>query len=271
MAKTIIENKPVSLRKYFAQIVLHRRLIVTFVKRDLKSKYAQTKLGILWMIIQPIIVLLIFTVLFDQLINIDTANLPYPVFAFSGMIIWYLFTNIVQSAGYSLIASQDLMKKVFFPKLILPISKTLVALIELLVSVVILVVIMILFQVPTTWKFILIPIPIFLTTIFGFCIALWLNAFSVKRRDLQHFVPHIVNTGIWLTPVFYPTSIIPEKYISFLYYLNPVATLIEMFRAILFNLEFNWFYCSSFVLIFVLLMLGLLQFKRVERDLTDYI
>lgn len=271
MAKTVIENKPIATRSYLTSVMSYRSLILSFVKRDLKGKYAQTKLGLLWMLLQPIVVLVIFTVLFDQLIQLDTANIPYPVFAFSGMIIWYLFTNIVQSAGNSLIAAQDLMKKIYFPKLILPLAKVIVALIESSVSLFLLAVIMLLFQVDFSIRSLLFIFPIFLTVIIGFCIALWLNAFSIKRRDLQHFVPHVVNTGIWLTPVFYPTSIIPIQYLDWFYYLNPIATVIELFRSILFNQTFECAYCSSFIIIFILLILGIQQFKKVERSMTDYI
>ena len=271
MAKTVIENKPISMGNYAVRLVHYKSLILSFVKRDLKGKYAQTKLGILWMLLQPIVVLIIFTVLFDQLIQLDTANIPYPVFAYSGMIIWYLFTNIVQSAGSSLISSQDLMKKIYFPKLILPLSKTLVALVESFVSILLLIIIMLLFKVEFTGYLLLFIIPITLTVLVGFCIALWLNAFSVKNRDLQHFIPHLVNTGIWLTPVFYPTSIIPSQYLDWFYYLNPIATIIELFRAILFNLPFEWVHCSSFIIIFVLLILGIYRFKKVESNMTDYI
>ncbi|MBL4709585.1 MAG: ABC transporter permease [Flavobacteriales bacterium] len=271
MAKTIIENKPVSMGNYFKHLNSYRGLVLSFVQRDLKGKYAQTKLGLLWMLLQPIVVLIIFTVLFDQLIQLDTANIPYPVFAFSGMIIWYLFTNIVQSAGSSLISSQDLMKKIYFPKLILPLAKTIVALIESFTSLFLLVIIMILYEVEFSSRLLLFILPIFLTVLVGFCIALWLNAFSVKRRDLQHFIPHIVNTGIWLTPVFYPSSIIPDQYLDWFYYLNPIATIIALFRSILFDLPFQWVYCSSFIIIFVLLILGIHQFKKVERKMTDFI
>lgn len=269
--KTIIENKEKSLSEYVKALVKHKSLISSLVKKDLKSKYAQTKLGLIWMVIQPLIILVIFTVLFDQLIQLKTGSVPYPVFAFSGMLIWYLFTNIVQSGGNSLLEAQDIMKKIYFPKLLLPISKMVLSVIESSVSFILLIIVMVLFKMEFHLKMLLFPIVILLIVGIGLCLSIWLSALSVKHRDMQHFVPHVINTGIWLTPVFYPVTLIPAPYQDWLYYLNPVATVISLFRAILFDLPFQWEYCFSFIFVFVFLIAGILYFKAIERNITDYI
>lgn len=259
------------MQRYLSKLFGYKSLIVSLIKKDLKVKYAQTKLGLVWMLIQPIMVLVIFTVLFDQLIKLDTASIPYPVFAFSGMIVWYLFTNIVQSAGNSLIESQDIMNKIYFPKLILLLVKTTVALIESLVSLMLLIAIMLLFSVPFSIELLLLPIVILLTVLIGFTLAVWLSALSVKRRDLQHLIPYAVNMGIWLTPVFYPTSIIPKEYIDYFYYLNPIATIITFFRSLLFEIPFEFSYFYTFIVVIIFLFLGLIQFKKVEENIADHI
>ncbi len=269
--KKTISNKNISLGDYFNRLIQHRALIWSLAKRDLKSKYAQTSLGFLWLVIQPAIALLIFTVFFDQLIEIDTGNVSYPVFAFSGMILWYFFTNMVNNAGTSLIQGQDLIKKIYFPKLILPISKVLVALAEFSVAVILLIILMLFLGQSISWKLILLPICVSLVVMIGACVAIWLSLMTVKRRDLQHLIPYLTNYGIWFTPVFYPTSIIPEQYIEWMYYVNPMATVIDMFRSFLFDYPFNWMYCISFVPYIFLLSIGIVIFKNKERNLADYI
>lgn len=225
----------------------------------------------LWLLIQPLIALLIFTVFFDRLIEIDTGTVAYPVFAFSGMILWYFFTNIVNNAGVSLIHGQDLIQKIYFPKLILPIAKIVVATVEFSVAVVLLLVLMLLLNEPISWKSLFLILSVLLVVVIGACIAIWLSLLTVKRRDLQHLIPYLTNYGIWFTPVFYPTSIIPERYIEWMYYINPMASVIDLFRSFLFDYPFNWMYCISFVPIFVFLFYGIVIFKDKERNLADYI
>jgi lipopolysaccharide transport system permease protein len=202
---------------------------------------------------------------------LETGSIPYPAFAFSGMSIWYLFTNIVQTGGNSLIESQDIMKKIYFPKLILPISKMLLSVLESSVSFGLLILVMVFFGIDFHLKILLFPVVIAMVIVLGLCLSIWLSALSIKRRDLQHFLPYVINTGIWLTPVFYPVSLIPEPYKDWLYYLNPVATILTFFRAILFDLPFHWEYCISFIFIFILLVAGILYFKRVERNVADFV
>lgn len=257
--------------QYLSDLWKFRGLIASLTRKELKGKYAQTRLGAIWAFMQPLLVLLIFTVLFDQLIHLDTAEIPYPIFAFSGMYIWYLFTNLVQSGGNALIGSQDLMKKIYFPKLVLPISQSLVAVLESSVSLLLLFILLLLYKVELSPQLLLFPLVLLLTLILGFTLAIWLSAFSVKNRDLQHFLPHLINTGIWLTPVFYPSSLIPKVYLDYFYYLNPVATLIELFRSMLFETDFYYPYLLSFLLIFAFLIWGLYQFKSAERNMADYI
>lgn len=271
MGRTIINNRALTFGEYLRRIFEYRQLIVSFAKRDLKARFVQTKLGLLWMIIQPLLALTVFTVFFDQLIHLETGDVPYVAFAFSGMTIWYFFTNIINSAGTSLLNSQELFRKVYFPKIIMPISKISVATIEYFVAFSLLIIIMIVLGLDFSPKIVLIPIPILMTILVGGCVAIWLNILTVKRRDLQHFIPYITNFAIWVTPVFYPTTLIPESFREYIYFVNPVATTIDFTRSILFDQPFEWVYCVSFIPVFILLILGIRIFKNMERNMVDFL
>lgn len=271
MGRTVINNKSAKFGEYLRSVYDYRQLIFSFAKRDLKARFVQTKLGVLWMIIQPLIALAIFTIFFDQLIQLETGNVPYVAFAFSGMTIWYFFTNIVNSAGTALINSQELIRKVYFPKILLPISKVLVATIEFFVAFSLLIIIMLVLGMDFSPKIVFLPIAIMMTVLVGSCVAIWLNILTIKKRDLQHLIPYLTNFGIWVTPVFYPTTLIPEAFRDYIYYVNPIATTIDFLRSMLFDLPFQWMYCVSFLPVFVLLILGIRTFKNIERNLVDYL
>jgi len=271
MGRTVINNKPQKFGEYLRKIVEYRHLIVSFAKRDLKARFVQTKLGLLWMIIQPLIALAIFTIFFDQLIELETGEVPYVAFAFSGMTIWYFFTNMINSAGTALLDSQELIRKVYFPKILLPISKIVVATVEFFVAFSLLMVIMLILGLDFSPKLVLLPIPVLMTILVGSCLAIWLNILTVKKRDMQHFIPYITNFAIWVTPVFYPTTLIPEAFRDYIYYINPVATTIDFLRSMLFDLPFEWTYCLSFLPVFFLLILGIRIFKNMERNLVDFL
>lgn len=271
MEKTVINNKAATFGEYLRSIFQFRQLVFSFAKRDLKARFVQTKLGVLWMIIQPLIALSIFTIFFDKLIELETGNVPYVAFAFSGMTIWYFFTNMVNNAGTALINSQELIRKVYFPKILLPISKMLVATVEFFVAFSLLIIIMLILGINFSPKIVFLPVAILMTVLVGSCVSIWLNILTVKKRDLQHLIPYLTNFGIWVTPVFYPTTLIPEAFRNYIYYVNPIATTIDFLRALLFDLSFNWMYCFSFVPVLLLLIIGIRIFKNIERNIVDYL
>lgn len=271
MSKTIINNKPIPFLEYLRKVYASRQLILSFAKRDLKARFVQTKLGLLWMIIQPLITLTIFTLFFDQLIKLETGDVPYVAFVFSGMTIWYFFTNMINSAGTAMIHSQELIRKVYFLKIILPISKILVATVEFMVAFTLLIVIMLILGMDFHLQILLFPVAILMAILVGGCVAIWLNVLTVRKRDLQHFIPYIASFGIWVTPVFYPKSLVPEPFREYMHYFNPIATSIDFLRSVLFNLPFNWAYCISFVPVFVLLIIGIRIFKNMERNAVDFL
>lgn len=244
-------------------------MIWVFALRDLKIKYAQTLLGLTWSLIQPLTALAIYTLFFDLLMHMSKSAVPYSLFAFSGIICWNLFSYIVNSGSMALMANQNIISKIYFPKILLLLSKIILSMVDFGVSFVILVVLLIFFKATPGWQIIFLPVFVLLTILIGLCIAIWLSALSINYRDLHHIVPYVVNFGIWVTPVFLPVTIIPAKY-AFVIYFNPLAGAIEGFRWCLFgSSSFSVYFAFSFLTTLVLLIGGLVFFSKVEDKLID--
>jgi lipopolysaccharide transport system permease protein len=248
------------------------RLLRTLALRDLQIQYAQTALGLLWTAGQPLAGLLVFTLFFGRLVHVAIpGDLPYPLYAFTGMLGWFLFTYIVARAGLSLVSNQELISRVEFPRLVLPLSKVLTGLVEAGVSLVLLLGMMLLLGHLPGWKAILLPLFLMGIVLVGLSIALWLAALTIRYRDLQHIVPYLVNLAIWLTPVFYPTTLIPPAYRFFLY-LNPVTAMIEGMRWCLLGGELpSAWYAVSAIPVLLLFLSGLWYFRHVEGRIADQV
>lgn len=266
-----ITPKSPSIKVYLSEIYQYRYLIYTFTLRDLKLKYTQTTLGWMWAIIQPLITMAVFSFFFIYIIKIDTEDIPYPLIALSGITIWNYFGNIANSASSSLIASQELIKKIRFPKICLLISKALVGLSDLLISLIILIIAVIFSDIKISYHIIWIPLIIIFNILTSFTFAMWFSALTYKNRDLLNLIPHIITLGTWVTPVFYMSTLVPEQ-LSFIKYFNPIAGIIEGMRYSLLGTEIpsiGYIYGAIFTLI--LFILGLYFFKNIEKDIPDYI
>lgn len=271
MSQMLLTSKGDNLFEYLRKVYQFRSLAFTLARRDLKVQYAQTFLGLLWSVIQPLTSLLVWTFFFDKLVKVDTGGIPYPLFAFSGMIAWYYFTNIFNHAGTSLVNSQDLIRKIYFPRIILPLSKVLVGLVEFTISLALLFLIMLLMGQAPPLQLAFLPFFILLNIITGLAFGLWLSALTIRYRDFQHIIPFFIYLGIWLTPVFYPTTLIPSKY-NFLIYINPIAAVIAGYRWSLFGGEpISLYYIGSFILMIFVLITGFIFFRKNESTIADYI
>jgi len=258
-----------SLSQYVLNIWQYRTLVWVFAIRDLKVKYAQTILGLTWSIIQPVTTLAIYTVFFDLLMHLPETKVPYSLFAFSGIMCWNLFSYIINSGSTALMANQHLISKIYFPKIILPLSKVIMGLVDFCISFIILIILMVFFRQYPDYHIILLPAFVLLLVILGLTVTIWLTALSIRNRDLHHIIPFLVNFGVWLTPVFFPVSILPPHY-HFLIYFNPMAGIIEGFRWTLFSgVGFSAYYLLSFVPVLILFFLGLMYFNSVENDMAD--
>ncbi|MCB9225580.1 MAG: ABC transporter permease [Chitinophagales bacterium] len=267
MSKIVISAEPDDLKTYLQKIWNHKSLIITLAKRDLKVKYAQTVLGLAWTVVQPITSVIVYTLFFSVLLNFETPY-PYVLFVLSGVLLWGLFNYIFSQGSTSLMQNQDLIRKMYFPKMILPFSKVLVAFVEFGVIFIIFLLMLLIFSVPISWKIILIPIPIFILTLFSIGTALILSAATIKNRDLNHIIPFLIYFGIWLTPVFYPVTVIPQQYADWLY-INPMAAVIQLFRWCVFDEPINKFILIGIALSFIIFGVGFFYFKKVEDKIID--
>lgn len=255
---------------YLHQVIQFRSLILVFALQEIKKQYAQTHFGILWSFLRPAITLLIFTVVFDQFLQVSTSS-PYTLFAFSGLIAWNFFTAIVQNASGAILARQELIKKMYFPRLILPISKVLVTGIDFAVSLLIVFCLFFYYQYLPGIHILSLPLFIILTICCGLSVAFWMNALTIRFRDLHQVVPPLIGMAIWITPVFYPSTIIPEKY-SFFLYANPLAGTIKGFRYALLGEPFpEWPYWIAMGACVLLTISGSWFLSKKEDMIVDYI
>jgi|ERR1043165_8170454 lipopolysaccharide transport system permease protein len=267
----IITAESEGLLPYFKKISRYRGLILKFAKRDLKIKYAQTYFGILWVLLQPIPSVVIFSFFFGKLIQVDTGILPYPIFALVGMTGWSYFINLASGVGNCLIESQHVLKKIYFPKFILPLSKILVGAIDLAISFFVIIAAMILFRVTPSYTIVFFPLFFLLNVLAGFAIGIWVSALTFRFRDLQHVVPFILNFSIWLTPVFYPTTILPQN-LTYIMYFNPMALVVAGYRfSLAGDIMPDSHLLISIIPTLIILVLGLLYFKKVEDEIADFI
>ena len=248
----------------------YRALLFTFTKRDIKVQYAQTRLGILWSFIQAATAAVIIHFFFGVLLKINIPEIPYIVYAFPGMMAWYFFSFIVSSSGTSLIQSQHIINKIYFPKLVLPLYKSLTGLIEFFIWFIMYMLLMLYFRYPLSIKSLLLPFGVFLNMIVGLSIGIWLSALTVRYRDAFHIIPYLIGFGIFVTPVFFETAMVPPAY-HFLIYLNPMAGVIAFYRWCLLDMGISTYYLLGIIPAVLLFVLGLFYFRKVEGTMTDLI
>lgn len=248
----------------------YRALLVAFAIRDIRTQYAQTKLGIVWSFIQAFSAAIIINFFFSTLMNVQAQGVPYIIYAFPGMMAWYFFSYIVNNSGTSLVQAQHIIKKVYFPKLILPLYKTIVGLIEFLIWLILFIILLIYYSHSISVNSIFLPLCIILNIITGLSIAIWLSALTVRFRDIFHIIPYLIGFGIFVTPVFFETAMIPSQY-HFLIYFNPMAGVIALYRWCLLDISMTAYYILGIIPVFILVISGLFYFRKVEGIIADVI
>ncbi|MDA0195529.1 MAG: ABC transporter permease [Bacteroidetes bacterium] len=218
---------------------------------------------------------LIFVLIFGRAIGVETGGVPYPIFALCGMSCWTYFSFLMGQSGSSIIAAQNMIKKIYFPRLIIPLSKAVVGFIDYLIIIALLAILMIYYQFLPSPNIIFAPIFILITIISALGVGIWLSALTVRYRDFQHVVPFLVQFGLYASPVAFPAELIIQRFppwLSFLYYLNPMAGVIEGFRWSVIGgaLPHHYSYLS-FIMAFLLFSFGILYFKRMERVMADIV
>ena len=249
-----------------------RELFYFLAWRDLKTRYAQTAIGAGWALIQPLLSTLIFTLVFSYLAKVPSDGLPYPLFAFAAILPWSLFARSLERSTLSVVTEGGLIKKVYFPRLIIPIAATFVNLVDFAVGLVILVGMMLWYQIVPPRTLVFLPLFVGLALMTALSVSLWLSALNVKYRDVASVVPLMTQLWMFASPVLYPASLVPESMRSY-YGLNPMAGVIEGFRwAVLGKAAPDWAMVAVSLGVVVLLLVGgVMFFRRVERTFADLI
>ena len=246
-----------------------RELLYFLVLRDIKVRYKQTVLGVAWAVLQPGFTMIIFTIIFGRFAKIPSDGLPYSVFVFAGLLPWTFFSNNVSQASMSLVNQQSLLTKIYLPRVFVPAAATGGALVDLLVSFVILGALMIYYQVPLTSRVFAVPLLVVLTAAASLGVGLGLAALIVSYRDFRYVVPFLVQSWLYISPVIYPVSLVPPGWQPVLA-LNPMAGIIDGFRSALLGLPWNLVTLSiSSASSLVLLAYGLFYFRKTERRFAD--
>lgn len=268
--KIIIQPGHDSLGTYLSKVWNSRSLILTFARRDLKVKYSQTIIGVGWTLIQPAFFIIVFSFFFGYILKWRTGDLPFPIYVCSGLLCWNFFSYIVFQGSPSILESSQIIKKIYFPKLLLPLSKVMIGLVELCISSSLLIGLMIFYGILPGWRIIFLPLPILVTIISAFTIVIWVGALSYKKRDLIHLVPFIVYFGIWITPVFFTLDLLPESF-NYLWKINPMSGIVELWRwCLLPGWKLNAEYLYSVLCLFPVLILGMIVYIRNESSFSDF-
>jgi lipopolysaccharide transport system permease protein len=250
----------------------YRELLFVLMMRDVQVLYKQALLGAAWAILQPVFAVLIFSFVFGVAAHIPSDGVPYPIFAFAGVLPWTYFAEAVRRSGMGLVNDAELVRKVYFPRLIMPLANVISPLLDFCIAFGVLLAMMAYYHMAPSWKFLVVPPLMIISALLALSVGLWLGPINVRFRDIKHTLPFLIQIWMYATPIVYPLSIVPEQWRT-LYSLNPMVGVIEGFRWAIFNKgELNVASLSmSFGVIALLLFGGLLFFRRMERSFADLI
>ena len=250
----------------------YRELLYFFVWRDIKVRYKQTILGGIWVILQPLMPMIMFSIIFGVLVKMPSDNIPYPIFTYAALLPWQLFSFTFYSSSQSLVNNQGLITKVYFPRLLVPLSVILGGLIDFLIPLPFLIGMMYYYGINLTWNALMMPLFLLLALVTSLAMGLWSSALNVRYRDIHHVINFSTQFLMFATPIFYPASLVPEKW-RLLYALNPMVGVVEGFRWSLLGGEqtLDPSIFLSIPLVILLFIGGLLYFNRVEKTFADYL
>ena len=261
------------IRHYWRDIWQYRELFFFLAWRDILVRYKQTTIGIAWSVIRPVLTMLVFTIVFGKLAKLPSNGVPYPIMVYAAMLPWQFFANSLTESSNSLIDNANLLTKVYFPRLIVPAGSVIVGLVDFFISLVILFGIMAWYQFIPDVRMLLLPFFLVLAFIASFGAGLWLSALNVKYRDFRYVVPFLVQFGLYISPVGFASSIVPEKW-RLLYFLNPMVGVIDGFRWAILGDAFPVYWPGlllSATLTVLMFIGGLFYFRNMERSFADVI
>jgi lipopolysaccharide transport system permease protein len=272
MNKLIIEAGRTE-RHYWRDLWRYRELFYFLVWRDLLVRYKQTVVGVAWSLIRPLLTMLVLTVVFGKLGKMPTGGVPYPLLVFCGMLPWQFFATALSESGNSLVANSNLISKIYFPRLVVPASSVITSFVDFLISAVFLVALMLWYRFVPPGQIVLLPLFVLLAFAASFGVGLWIAALMVEYRDFRFIVPFIVQFGLYISPVGFLSSVVPEQF-RLLYSLNPIVGVIDGFRWCILGGEQPIYWPGltvSIVGVIVLVTTGIWYFRRTERTFADVI
>ena len=267
----VIEPGARALEEELEDLLHYRDLLYFLVRRELTVRYKQTLLGATWAVLQPLMTMVVFSVFLGRLAGVPSDDIPYPVFAYLGLLPWTYFSGTVSRCSASIVANQSLLGKVYFPRVLIPLSATLAALVDFAIAACVLVGLMLWFGLPPALSSLLYLPLTALTATLALGVGMWLAALNVQFRDVQQATPFLLQIWMFATPIVYPGSLVPERY-RFVYELNPMAGVIAAYRASALGTPINWQSLGvSAVVAIVFLATGWWQFRRMDRHFADIV
>jgi len=260
-------------RHYWIDLWRYRELFYILAWRDIAVQYKQTIMGVLWAVIRPLLTMMIFVVVFGKIAKLPSEGIPYPVFVFAAMLPWTFFATAFSSAGNSLIGNATLISKVYFPRLIIPAASIIVAVVDFLISFMILIFLMFWYGYFPTWHMLMLPLFLLLGFFAAFGSGLFIASLNVKYRDFKFIIPFVAQLGLYISPVAFSTTLVPEKY-QVLYYMNPMVAVIDGFRWAISGGQtaFNMTeLIISIIVVTLLCIFGIIYFRKTEKTFADVI
>lgn len=258
---------------YWRDVWRYRELFLFLAWRDILVRYKQTAIGVVWSVLRPLLTMIVFTIVFGKLAKLPSNGVPYPIMVYAAMLPWQFFANSLTESSNSLIDNANLLTKVYFPRLIVPAGSVIVGLVDFFISLIILFGIMVWYQYIPDIRILLLPFFLVLAFIASFGAGLWLSALNVKYRDFRYVVPFLVQFGLYISPVGFSSSIVPEKWRMF-YFLNPMVGVIDGFRWAILGDAFPVYWPGlllSTALTVLMFVGGLFYFRNMERSFADVI
>lgn len=270
-APTLIKAESFASKDDLSNIWKYRELLYFLALRDVKIRYKQTLLGIAWVLLQPIITTAIFTVIFTQIGTDQKLPVPYPLFAFSGFILWTFMSSVINNCSGSLVNHSNLITKIYFPRLIIPFSATLATLLDLVFGLLSFTAAMLIYRVVPGWNVLLLPVVIVPALLLSLGIGIFTAALNVKYRDVKYILPFLLQVFFFISPVFYSVSMMSSKSAA-LWQLNPLTGILENFRALSFGMPLNYNSLGISVIVALLIFLAAVYvFHGMEEDFADII
>lgn len=268
----VIEPKK-SSGTFLKELWAYRELFYFLAWRDILVRYKQTIIGIAWALIRPLLTMIVFTIVFGKIAKLPSGGAPYPIMVFAAMLPWQFFATSFAEAGNSLIANANMISKVYFPRLVMPVSAVIVSFVDFLISFVILLILMLWYGFVPEVRIVMLPLFVLIAFAASMAGGLWIAALNVRYRDFRYIIPFIVQFGLYISPVGFISSIVPEKW-RLLYSLNPMVGVIDGFRWAILGGDYQFYwpgFILSLVLVVIILVTGIVYFRKTEKTFADVI